>query len=566
MKEKGEEGEFNLYKSGGNISLKSMEEMQVWIEACDMRYHDQFAVDERFDDKVLVMWTDGKGKSPLKSGSENSFDFSRLKQLNLEIFIHRGGSRYAKVLQITFHLSGKKHSVVVSGCSAHDWIDFEVPIVKSIIDMKAKGLSYKRIIQKSKKEDFTTKITIDPGKKVKTVNIHEVETTEQCNENTTSKEEQSSDVETCQQSSAKVHFVDSSDEESEEEKDDSESEEESIDSDESEYEIKEKAFIKEARENTKKNDAMGKSTTKKQLPQPKEKSKSTRKRQATKEGKEVIEDLKKEKNALKKRVAELEEKIGKLENKVYDLQEDNDICRAAYKREKKSRQYLEEIVDEMDEDNKSNESKKKTDEKKGSKEEEISKKMEFLAAKETEVEKKINEMMQLKRHQDNSAHQGDNRQFGQEYNEGYHQVQQERRNRRKMTPCRYEEERKGSCPYGLSCMFQHNFIQSFDQRNATNQQRDQWRQQGYCFGYMTGICQRRDCRFLHPGKSMIQTSQQQQNDGGQRQQMPTLDVKNMVQQEFKNQFVTLKKEIMEVIQREKLQQRTQSSWDPTISG
>ena len=224
-------------------------------------------MDERFEDKVLVMWTDEKGKSPLKSGSANSFDYPRLKQLNLEIFIHRGGSRYAKVLQIMFHLSGKKHSVVVAGCSAHDWIDFEVPIIKSIIEMKVKGLSYKRILQKLKKEDFTKKITTDPGKKVKTVNIHdEVETNERCNENTTGKEGaegQSSDVETCQQSSAKVHITtDSDDEESEEEQDDSESDEESIDSDESEYEMKEEASMKNARENTK-NDVQGKSTTKK---------------------------------------------------------------------------------------------------------------------------------------------------------------------------------------------------------------------------------------------------------------------------------------------------------------
>ena len=99
--------------------MKSTEEMQVWI-ACDIRYHDQFAVDEQFEDKVLVIWTDEKGKSPLKSGSGNFFDYSRLKQLNLGILIHRGASGYAKVLRIVFHLSGKKPSVVVAGCNAHD--------------------------------------------------------------------------------------------------------------------------------------------------------------------------------------------------------------------------------------------------------------------------------------------------------------------------------------------------------------------------------------------------------------------------------------------------------------
>ena len=57
------------------------------------------------------------------------------------------------------------------------------------MEMKAKGLSYKRILQKLKKGDFTKKISTDPGKKVETVNIHEIETIEQCNENTTSNED-----------------------------------------------------------------------------------------------------------------------------------------------------------------------------------------------------------------------------------------------------------------------------------------------------------------------------------------------------------------------------------------
>ena len=170
----------------------------------------------------------------------------------------------------------------------------------------------------------------------------------------------------------------------------------------------------------------------------------------------------------------------------------------------------------MDKDNKSSESKKKTGERKGTHEEEISQKMELLAAKEIEIDKKIEEMKQLRRHHENYAVQGHKTQPDQEYN-GY-QMQQERRKRRKMIPCRYEEERKGSCPYGLSCIFNHDFIQGFNERNAINQQRDQWRQQGYCFGFMMGMCQRKDCRFLHPGNSM-QTSQQQENYGWQQQQM-----------------------------------------------
>ena len=39
----------------------------------------------------------------------------------------------------------------------------------------------------------------------------------------------------------------------------------------------------------------------------------------------------------------------------------------------------------------------------------------------------------------------------------------------------------------------------------------------------------------------------------------------MVQQDFKSQFGTLKKEIMQVIQCDKIQPQTQSAWDPTIN-
>ena len=141
---------------------------------------------------------------------------------------------------------------------------------------------------------------------------------------------------------------------------------------------------------------------------------------------------------------------------------------------------------------------------------ETTKRPQQRAATEIEIDKKIEEMKQLRRHHENYAVQGHKTQPDQEHN-GY-QMQQERGNRRKMIPCRYEEERKGSCPHGLSCMFKHDFIQGFNKRNAMNQQRDQWWQQGYCFGLMMGMCQRRDCQFLHPGNSM-QTSQQQENYG-----------------------------------------------------
>ena len=81
-----------------------------------------------------------------------NFDYDNLKQLNLEIFYHKGQVRYAKILTVTFHLTGKKHSIVVSGSCAHAWIDFEVPVLL-LKDQQKRGCSYK-ILKKSNKKKF----------------------------------------------------------------------------------------------------------------------------------------------------------------------------------------------------------------------------------------------------------------------------------------------------------------------------------------------------------------------------------------------------------------------------
>ena len=78
-----------------------------------------------------------------------------------------GINRYRKLLSINFHLSGLKNAVVVSGFAAHDWIDFEYPVLKSLMQSKDNGCNKKRLLTKSRKELFTVKITSNPGKRGK---------------------------------------------------------------------------------------------------------------------------------------------------------------------------------------------------------------------------------------------------------------------------------------------------------------------------------------------------------------------------------------------------------------
>ena len=63
--------------------------------------------------------------------------------------------------------------------------------------------------------------------------------------------------------------------------------------------------------------------------------------------------MKKERATSKKRLTELEKNVSSLEDQVCDLREYNAICRKAYKKEKRAKEYLEEVIDAMDEPQKS---------------------------------------------------------------------------------------------------------------------------------------------------------------------------------------------------------------------
>ncbi len=127
------------------------EVLSHWIHACNIRYFEHLALDPSYDESNLVLWEDEKGYFPVLT-KDGQFDLTKMKHLKLEIYFHKEGEKYNKIISITFHLTGKRNSVVISGYAAHDWIDFELPVVKELIEMKKKGTSYKKICDKSNKE------------------------------------------------------------------------------------------------------------------------------------------------------------------------------------------------------------------------------------------------------------------------------------------------------------------------------------------------------------------------------------------------------------------------------
>ena len=172
---KQETSKFKTYQSGGCIGLESLEEMANWIEMANIQYYEHLALEH--DESTLVLWEDEKGNTP-KELENGHMDIENMKMLKLEIYYHKEGNKYAKVLAINFHLTGKKHSVVLAGMAAHDWIDFEYPVIEKMIKMKYKG--YKKLLEKSKKEPFTLKLTQDPRGKgqIVTIDINEDEVNE----------------------------------------------------------------------------------------------------------------------------------------------------------------------------------------------------------------------------------------------------------------------------------------------------------------------------------------------------------------------------------------------------
>ena len=169
---------FNIYASSGNISLPSKEINIKLIEACDLRYYEHLALSDDHKDSVLVLWENEKHESPIRDQNNGIFDYVKNKQLNMEVHFMEGINRYRKLLSINFHLSGQKNAVVVSGFAAHDWIDFEYPVLKSLMQFKDNGCNKKRLLGKSRKEPFTVKITSNPGKrgKISTIILNEDET------------------------------------------------------------------------------------------------------------------------------------------------------------------------------------------------------------------------------------------------------------------------------------------------------------------------------------------------------------------------------------------------------
>ena len=163
--------EFNTYKSGGSISLPSRENVIQVIKACDIRYFDHLATSESYKDSIFVLWGNEKGEAPSRD-SNDQFDYDLAKQLRLEIYHTEGGNQYRKVLGITFHLTRSKNSVVVSSYAAHDWIDFEFPFIKVLVQAIKHGQSKMKLLKKSKSEEFPGKITSHPKKKGKLITIH----------------------------------------------------------------------------------------------------------------------------------------------------------------------------------------------------------------------------------------------------------------------------------------------------------------------------------------------------------------------------------------------------------
>ena len=161
---------FNTYNSGGSISLPSKDTVIRVIEACDLRYYDHLAVTDEHQDSVLVIWQNEKGVAAVRD-NDGIFDYVKNKQLVLEIYFHETDNRYRKILSITFHLTGKKNAVVVSGHASHEWIDIEFPFIKDLIQCKTSGKTKSYLLAKSVKESFPLKLITHPGKRGKLCTI-----------------------------------------------------------------------------------------------------------------------------------------------------------------------------------------------------------------------------------------------------------------------------------------------------------------------------------------------------------------------------------------------------------
>eukprot|EP00112_Aurelia_sp_Birch-Aquarium-sp1_P007138 Seg1779.2 transcript_id=Seg1779.2/GoldUCD/mRNA.D3Y31 product="hypothetical protein" protein_id=Seg1779.2/GoldUCD/D3Y31 len=161
---------FNTYNSGGSISLPSKDTIIRVIEACDLRYYDHLALADEHKDSVLVIWQNEKGEAALRD-NDCIFDYVKNKQLVLEIYFHDTDNRYRKILTITFHLTGKKNAVVVSGHASHEWIDIEFLFIKDLIQCKTSGKTKSFLLAKSVKESFPLKLITHPGRRGKMCTI-----------------------------------------------------------------------------------------------------------------------------------------------------------------------------------------------------------------------------------------------------------------------------------------------------------------------------------------------------------------------------------------------------------
>ena len=158
---------FKTYQNGGCIFLESREEVNKLINVCNIRYYDHLAVDPKLDDSILVLWENENGDPPKEK--DGHFDIDQMKLLRLEIYWHKESNKYQKIISITFRLTGKKHSVVIAGFAAQDWIDYEFPVLRKLLEMPEKN--QKKIINKSRSEPFMDKLTESPKIKGKLTTI-----------------------------------------------------------------------------------------------------------------------------------------------------------------------------------------------------------------------------------------------------------------------------------------------------------------------------------------------------------------------------------------------------------
>lgn len=411
-------GDFKTYQSGGCVSLESKEDLQAWIEVCNIRYYDHLAVEPNLEESILVIWEDDKGEPPKEK--DGKFDIDQMKLLRMEIYWHKEDNKYLKIMSITFHLTGKKNSIVLAGHAAHDWIDFEVPVLKAMMGMKGKG--YSKILKKSKTESFANKLTENPRSKGKLtiIDVGEVANAESSQMNDEAKGNKMQGKESEKQPR------------NENQTNNGESDEEEYDQEEGEKQ----------------------------------------------------KDLIKERNALKKRVKELEKKTEMLEIKIIELKEEREIFRKAYRETKKDKDYLEDIIDKIEESEKESissvqeeEAKRKNPKKQS---EHKGRNQEVNSSEEGAKEReKDEEMERLIKHQislGNALHGS---------TEARYVTKSEQR-----IECRYEKIMRGSCKWGDQCRFSHNI--------SPKDQRDEWRKRGYCFQFMNGRCANFYCKYLHP--------------------------------------------------------------------